>query len=72
MRLVGGDLGDLHLVGESGKLSPDDKDRLSDVKLRLGVSGDPKCCSALLLLSLLNSEDFLFLSSLLERLCFFL
>ena len=61
--LSGGDLGDL--VGDPGKESPDDSDLLSELKLRLGVMGEPRCCSALLLLSLLNSDVRLFLSSLL-------
>ena len=68
--LSGGDFGDL--VGEPGKESPDDRERLREVKLRLGVIGEPRCCSALLLLSLLNREVRLFLSSLLPRWCFFL
>ena len=63
---MGGERGLFNLVGEPGKLSPDDKERLNCVKLRLGVSGDPSC-SARLLLSLRNSEVLRFLSSLLVR-----
>ena len=74
-RLVGGDFGDLDLVGEPGKLSPDDSDLFSDTKLRLGVIiGDPGCicCSALLLLSLLNREVRFLLSVVLSLWFFFL
>lgn len=69
MRVVGGDLGDLDLVGDPGKLSPEDSDLLSEPMLLLGVRGEPKCCSARRLLSRLNKEGRLFFSSLLPRWC---
>ena len=67
MRVSGGDLGDLDLVGDPGRLSPDDRDLLSEPMLLLGVRGDPKCCSARRLLSRLNSDGRRFFSSLFPR-----
>jgi hypothetical protein len=55
-------LGDRALVGEPGMLSPEDRDRLRDARLLLGVRGEPSC-SARLLLSLRSRDGFLFLSS---------
>ncbi len=66
IRLMGGDRGLFKRVGDPGKLSPDDNERLNWVKLRLGGSGEPSC-SARLLLSLRNNEVLRFLSSLLWR-----
>ncbi len=73
-RLSGGDLGER--VGEPGSESPELRDRDSDVKLRLGVSGDaplalPRCCSARLELRRRKSDVRRFLSSDLVRWCFF-
>ena len=58
--VVGGERGDtlVVLVGEPGRLSPDDRERLRRPKLRLGVRGEGMCCSwARRLLSLLKRDD---------------
>ncbi len=64
-RLSGGDFGER--VGDPGSESPEDRERLSELKLRLGVIGDPRCCSARRLLSRRNSDVRRFLSSLFVR-----